>query len=48
MAGDGKGGTKLSFTMTLFPPIGSDTATFGYTAEIADGVVPRARGRPCR
>ncbi|HET7690440.1 MAG TPA: hypothetical protein VFK41_08680 [Nocardioidaceae bacterium] len=42
MAGDGKGGTKLSFTMTLFPPIGSDTATFGYTAQITDGIVPRA------
>jgi putative membrane protein len=40
MAGDGKGGTKLSFTMTLFPPIGSDTAEFGYTAHISDGVVP--------
>ena len=42
MAGDGQGGTKLSFTMTLFPPIGSDTAVFGYTAEINDGVIPRA------
>lgn len=42
MAGDGKGGTKLSFTMTLFPPIGSDTAEFGYTANITDGVIPRA------
>ncbi|WP_325119830.1 hypothetical protein [Nocardioides sp.] len=42
MAGDGKGGTKLSFTMTLFPPVGSDTAEFGYTADIVDGVVPRA------
>ncbi|HET6652580.1 MAG TPA: hypothetical protein VFH10_08060, partial [Nocardioides sp.] len=42
IAGDGKGGTKLSFTMTLFPPIGSDTAEFGYTANISDGVVPRA------
>ena len=42
MAGDGKGGTKLSFTMTLFPPIGSDTAEFGYTAQITDGVIPRA------
>ena len=42
MAGDGKGGTKLSFTMTLFPPLGSDTAEFGYTAKITDGVVPRA------
>ena len=41
MAGDGKGNTKLSFTMTLFPPIGSDTAEFGYTANVTDGVVPR-------
>ena len=42
IAGDGKGGTKLSFTMTLFPPLGSDTAEFGYTANISDGVIPRA------
>ena len=42
MAGDGQGGTKLSFTMTLFPPIGTDTAVLGYTADIKDGVVPRA------
>ncbi len=42
MAGDGKGGTKLSFTMTLFPPLGSATAEFGYTATVTDGVVPRA------
>ena len=42
MAGDGKGGRKLSFTMTLFPPIGATTSTFGYTADITDGVVPRA------
>jgi putative membrane protein len=41
MAGDGRGGTKLTFTMTLFPPIGSPEATFGYTAQITDGVVPR-------
>ena len=41
LAGDGKGGTKLSFTMTLFPPVGSNSATFGYTADITDGVVPR-------
>jgi putative membrane protein len=42
MAGDGHGGTKLSFTMTLFPPLGSDTATFGYSAEITDGLIPPA------
>ena len=39
-AGDGEGGTKLSYTMTLFPPLGSTTTTFGYTADITDGVVP--------
>lgn len=42
MAGDGQGGTLLSFTMTLFPPIGSPQATFGYSADISHGVVPRA------
>jgi putative membrane protein len=41
IAGDGRGGTKLTFTMTLFPPIGAAKATFGYTAAIVDGVVPR-------
>lgn len=41
-AGDGKGGTTLSFTMTLFPPIGADRATFGYTAKIKDGLIPKA------
>lgn len=42
VAGDGRGGTKLSFTMTLFPPIGSDRAEFGYTAEVRDAVLPPA------
>lgn len=42
MAGDGRDNTKLSFTMTLIPPIGSDTATFGYTAIVDDAVIPRA------
>jgi putative membrane protein len=42
MAGDGRGGTKMSFTMTLFPPIGNPVAEFGYTATITDGVVPDA------
>jgi putative membrane protein len=40
-AGDGTGGTTMSYTMTLFPPLGTDTATLGYTADITDGVVPR-------
>src|SRR5690606_19379498 len=42
IAGDGRGGTKLSFTMTLFPPIGSPTASFGYTAQIRGGIIPPA------
>ena len=41
-AGDGRGGTKLSFTMTLIQPIGKAFASFGYTAQIKDGVVPKA------
>lgn len=42
LAGDGRGGTKLTFTMTLFGPIGKPTATFGYTADIVDGTLPKA------
>jgi len=42
VAGDGRGGTKLTFTMTLFGPIGTPTATFGYAADIVDGTVPKA------
>ena len=42
MAGDGHGGTKMSFTMTLFGPIGSSTSEFGYSAAITDGVIPTA------
>ncbi|WP_456826008.1 hypothetical protein [Cellulomonas sp. P5_E12] len=42
MAGDGHGGTRMQFQMTLFPPIGSATAEFGYTATVSHGVVPKA------
>ncbi|GAA2744215.1 hypothetical protein GCM10009868_21010 [Terrabacter aerolatus] len=42
LAGDGRGGTKLTFTMTLFGPIGTPTTTFGYTADIVDGTLPKA------
>ncbi len=42
VAGDGRGGTKLTFTMTLFGPIGTPTATFGYAADIVDGTLPKA------
>ncbi|SDU75226.1 YhgE/Pip domain-containing protein [Jiangella alkaliphila] len=42
MAGDGRGGTRLTYALTLFPPIGSAEQEFGYTAVIEDGVIPRA------
>lgn len=42
MAGDGRGGMKMTYTMTLFGPIGSPEASFGYKARITDGVVPTA------
>ena len=42
IAGDGRGGTKMSFTMTLVPPIGRTTADFGYHAKVTDGVIPDA------
>lgn len=42
IAGDGRGGTRMTFQMTLFPPIGSATAEFGYTAQVHRGVVPPA------
>ncbi|WP_410786465.1 hypothetical protein [Kribbella sp. C-35] len=41
-AGDGKGGTKLSFTATLFPPVGAAKAEFGWAAEVKDAIVPEA------
>jgi putative membrane protein len=41
-AGDGKGGTRLSYTMTLLAPLGSDTVQLGYTATVVDAVAPDA------
>jgi putative membrane protein len=40
MGGDGHGGTQMEYLLTLFPPIGSDTVSFGYTAHLTDGLVP--------
>jgi putative membrane protein len=42
MAGDGRGGTRMSFTMTLFGPIGTPEASFGYRAHVTDAVIPPA------
>jgi putative membrane protein len=40
MGGDGHGGTQMEYLLTLFPPIGSDTVSFGYTAHLTDGQLP--------
>ncbi len=40
MGGDGHGGTQMEYLLTLFPPIGSDKVSFGYTAHLTDGLVP--------
>ncbi|HEX3930591.1 MAG TPA: hypothetical protein VHW64_07800 [Nocardioides sp.] len=40
MGGDGHGGTQMEYLLTLFPPIGSDTVSFGYTAHLTDGLLP--------
>jgi putative membrane protein len=40
MGGDGHGGTQMEYLLTMFPPIGSTTVSFGYTAHLTDGVVP--------
>ncbi|WP_309485058.1 hypothetical protein [Cellulomonas sp. NS3] len=42
ISGDGRGGTRLTYQMTLFPPIGSSSLELGYTARISRGVVPPA------
>ena len=42
MAGDGSGRMKMTFTMTLFSPIATPTAEFGYSAQIKDGLIPAA------
>jgi putative membrane protein len=40
MGGDGHGGTQMEYLLTLFPPIGSATTSFGYTAHLTDGLLP--------
>ena len=48
IAGDGHGGTKLSFTMTLFPPIGSDDRGLRLHRRHQRRAGPAARSRRSR
>jgi putative membrane protein len=42
VAGDGRGGNLLTWTMVLFSPIGELDQEFGWTARIRHGEVPKA------
>lgn len=42
ISADGRGGTRMTFTMTLLPPIGTAVAEFGYTAQVSGAVIPKA------
>jgi putative membrane protein len=42
VAGDGRGGQVLNWTMVLFAPIGQTTQTFGYTARVKHAQLPSA------
>jgi putative membrane protein len=42
IAGDGRGGSLLTWTMVLFAPIGETEQEFGWTARIVNGIAPKA------
>jgi putative membrane protein len=42
IAGDGRGGNLLTWTMVLFSPIGEIEQEFGWTARIRNGIAPKA------
>lgn len=42
VAGDGKGGSIVSYTMVLFEPIGDPTQTFTWSGQVKDAVLPPA------
>jgi putative membrane protein len=43
VAGDGRGGQLLSWTMVLFEPIGQVKQSFGYTARVKKAQLPAAK-----
>lgn len=42
LSGDGRGGTVVSYSLVLFPPIGRAEQTVSWTAQTGDAVVPPA------
>ncbi len=43
IGGDGSGGTKLSYSLVLFEPLGNRVANIGYQTRITDGTLPQAQ-----
>jgi len=42
VAGNGRGGSKVNFSLTLLPPLSQPVAELGFTAQMTDGIVPEA------
>lgn len=42
LGGDGQGGTKLSYSLVMFKPLGDPVATVEYESRIANGTAPSA------
>ena len=42
ISADGRGGTRMTYTMTLLPPIASTVAELSYTAQVEDAIIPKA------
>lgn len=41
LGGDGRGATKLSYTLVLFEPLGSTKAMLSYEARVTDAAIPQ-------
>jgi putative membrane protein len=45
VAGNGRGDTRISWSMVLFSPVGSEEQTVSYTAHVTDAIVPEVVGQ---
>jgi putative membrane protein len=45
VAGNGRGDTRISWSLVLFEPVGSEEQTVSYTAYVSDAIVPEVTGQ---
>jgi putative membrane protein len=45
VAGNGRGDTRISWSLVLFEPVGSEEQTVSYTAHVSDAIVPEVTGQ---